>query len=302
MKNIRDLSRITGYSISTISRYINKSGYVSEKASQTIQDAIEKENYHVNNLARTLFTKKSNLIACVLKHLQNPYYTDFIEALDVALSKEGYQLIISHTQGDISKEQDVINNLIDLRVDGIFIFNGRLDQEFYENCPVNIIALNKYLGPNIPFISTNDEIVGNYAAEHMITKHVKNPAFIDYNFTTDVGIFRYKGFHDTFAKNSISVEKYYFNGDHESLAKTIYENNHDGVFFYSDYMAIPTNIYLQRLNSNIVVTSCDKIESLKVVAPNIHSIEQNVSEIIQTAIRIVKNEETELVHKLEPKK
>ncbi len=297
MKNIRDLSKITGYSISTISRYMNNSGYVSERAANVIKKAIAEENYHVNNLARTVFTKQSNLIGCILKQMHNPFYVDFIEALDNELGKSGYQLIISYTHGDSQKEQDVINNLINLRVDGIFILNGNLDCEFYENAPVNIIAINRFLTPNIPFISTNDELVGTHAADYMKSLGVKNPAYIDINEPSDVSHFRLKGFNNSFGGK---VPTYICSDNYKDVANMIVENDHDGVFFYNDYIAIPTNNYLQKLNDEIIVVSCDRVENLRSLAPNIYSIEHDLSTIINTAINIVNNKEESLIHKIPP--
>lgn len=56
MANIKDIARLSGYSVATVSRYINKNGYVSTNAAQAIQRVVEKVDYVPNTIARDLST------------------------------------------------------------------------------------------------------------------------------------------------------------------------------------------------------------------------------------------------------
>ena len=46
MATINDIAKKTGYAKSTISRYLNSSGYVSATAQRIIQQAIDELDYH----------------------------------------------------------------------------------------------------------------------------------------------------------------------------------------------------------------------------------------------------------------
>lgn len=52
MVSIRDIAKQSGYSISTVSRYINKSGYVSQEAAETISAIIKELDYSPSQIAR----------------------------------------------------------------------------------------------------------------------------------------------------------------------------------------------------------------------------------------------------------
>ena len=45
MTNIRDIAKKSGYSASTVSRFLNQTGYVSQSAKQAIQQVIDELEY-----------------------------------------------------------------------------------------------------------------------------------------------------------------------------------------------------------------------------------------------------------------
>ncbi len=60
MSTIRQVAEKAGVSTSTVSRYISQNGYVSQKASQKIEQAIRELHYVPNFLAQSLKTKKKS--------------------------------------------------------------------------------------------------------------------------------------------------------------------------------------------------------------------------------------------------
>ncbi len=71
---IKDVAELAGVSISTVSRVVNNSKPVSPPAvRRRVLDAIEELDYKPNQVARSLVTKKSNLIGIVLTDIGNHY-------------------------------------------------------------------------------------------------------------------------------------------------------------------------------------------------------------------------------------
>ncbi len=58
MANIKDVAKEAGVSVTTVSRVMNNRGYISEKTRKKVYDAIDKINYHPNELAKTFNNKK----------------------------------------------------------------------------------------------------------------------------------------------------------------------------------------------------------------------------------------------------
>jgi DNA-binding LacI/PurR family transcriptional regulator len=72
---IKEVAQATGLSISTVSRALNNSGYVSHATRSRVEQAIAELGYHPNWMARSLKGKPSNLIGLIIPDISNVYYT-----------------------------------------------------------------------------------------------------------------------------------------------------------------------------------------------------------------------------------
>ncbi len=81
MSTIRQVAEKAGVSTSTVSRYISQNGYVSQKASQKIEQAIRELHYVPNFLAQSLKTKKINLLDYYFPIFQTLSFQDLLEEL-----------------------------------------------------------------------------------------------------------------------------------------------------------------------------------------------------------------------------
>jgi len=62
---IKDVSRVAGVSIKTVSRVLNKERYVSDDMRQKVEEAVARLNYHPSQAARTLAGKRSFQIGLI---------------------------------------------------------------------------------------------------------------------------------------------------------------------------------------------------------------------------------------------
>ncbi len=62
MATIKDVAALSGVSVTTVSRVLNKRGYISEDTYKKVYDAMAKLNYQPNQLARSLSKQKTNFI------------------------------------------------------------------------------------------------------------------------------------------------------------------------------------------------------------------------------------------------
>ena len=76
MPNIKDVASLAGVSVTTVSRIMNNRGYISEETKNKVYDAMEQLNYHPNEIAKSLYTKKSNLIGLILPDISTPIYAE----------------------------------------------------------------------------------------------------------------------------------------------------------------------------------------------------------------------------------
>lgn len=74
---IRDIARMAGVSVSTVSRVINNTGYVRKETRERIENLIKENNYRPNAVARSLIRRNMEMIAVVLPGRLNPFLPRF---------------------------------------------------------------------------------------------------------------------------------------------------------------------------------------------------------------------------------
>lgn len=124
MSNIRDVAKYSGHSVSTVSRVINKKGYVSEKTENDILQAMKKLDYHPNDVARALSTGKTHTVGVVLPYIDIPYFQKLVSAITEAAFKENYQVTLLPSDYNVESEVGYLEMLKHKAFDGL-IFTSR---------------------------------------------------------------------------------------------------------------------------------------------------------------------------------
>ena len=111
MSNIKDVARLTGLSISTISKYIN-GGNVLEENKALIENAIQTLDFRVNQAARSLKTSKTMTVGAMLPSLSVSFFSNMFSEIEEHLSHEGYSLIVCSYNGNPEQELKKLKFLV----------------------------------------------------------------------------------------------------------------------------------------------------------------------------------------------
>ena len=84
MATIKDVARMAGVSMSTVSKYMN-GGNVREENIESIRKAIEALDYRVNPFARSLKTQRSRSIGVLMPDITAPFFGAVVTAMDKTL-------------------------------------------------------------------------------------------------------------------------------------------------------------------------------------------------------------------------
>ncbi|MEV4355083.1 substrate-binding domain-containing protein [Nonomuraea sp. NPDC049625] len=117
--SIRRVAELAGVSATTVSHTLNRRRPVAEETRQRVLQAIEELGYRPNVLARGLRTSRSQTIGLIIPDITNPFYPALARGLQDVLGPEGYDQIISNTDGVRRTEQAAIEHMIARQVDGL---------------------------------------------------------------------------------------------------------------------------------------------------------------------------------------
>lgn len=173
MTSIRDVAKKANVGPTTVSRVLNNSGYVSEETRQKIEEAMRELNYTPNELARNLFRKKTGIIAVLVPSVANPFFAEFVNYVEAELHSMGFKTMLCNTAKEGNAEQEYLNMLNRHIVDGVITGVHTLDVEEYGKIHKPIVALDRYLGEDIPVVTVNHKKGGRLAAEELIRNGCK---------------------------------------------------------------------------------------------------------------------------------
>ncbi|WP_455257108.1 LacI family DNA-binding transcriptional regulator [Peptoniphilus asaccharolyticus] len=148
---IKDVAKMADVSISTVSRVINDSKPVSPEARRRVLHAIEVLDYRPNEIARSLVTKKSNVIGVIVDDIGSTYVSKVLRGVEEVGRMYNYDLLISSSFGDSEAELKFVKLLAQKQVEGIIVISTALNQKLtykLEESRIPFINLNKYYGSN----------------------------------------------------------------------------------------------------------------------------------------------------------
>lgn len=178
---LTDVAKLAGVSPTTVSRVINKKGYLSEKTIKKVHDAMQTLSYKPNNMARSLQGKSAKLIGIIFPNSAHIFYAELIGHLERELFNAGYKTILCNSQHDPDKEKEYLEMLEANQVDGIISGSHNLDIADYDKMTAPIIAFDRNLSPNISVVSSDNLEGGRVAAQRLLHAGCTQPIMITGN-------------------------------------------------------------------------------------------------------------------------
>ncbi|USD65842.1 substrate-binding domain-containing protein [Vibrio sp. SCSIO 43136] len=168
---VYDVAKIAGVSPATVSRYLNRTTFVSDEKSQNIEAAIREVGYKPNFAPQTTSDRRTMSIGVLVQHPDSPYTSEILNDMEKLLTSKGYSLVISTGQWDKRLETYALEYLANSKVDGVIVVTGNLtDQQlldFSEKIPVIAVGYNVN-GPKIRSMAVDNELAGYMATLHLM--------------------------------------------------------------------------------------------------------------------------------------
>ncbi|MGY6028031.1 HTH-type transcriptional regulator GalR [Phytobacter sp. AG2a] len=112
MATIKDVARLAGVSVATVSRVINDSPKASESSRLAVKTAMDSLNYHPNANARALAQQSTETVGLVVGDVSDPFFGAMVKAVEQVASATGNFLLIGNGYHNEQKERNAIEQLI----------------------------------------------------------------------------------------------------------------------------------------------------------------------------------------------
>lgn len=289
---LEDVAKLAGVSPTTVSRVLNNRGYISEKTRKKVEDAIKELNYYPNDIARSLFKKRTNFIGLILPTINNPFFSELALYIENICSNYGFKVILCNSLGQLEKEKSYAEMLIRHQVDGMIVCSYNRGIEAYKNPKLPIVAIDHYLSPTIPVIGSDNYEGGRLAVQHLIDVGCKSIIHINGPFDLETPTQNRRKAYEDLVEKPITYElNNLFN--EEATAATIRQifNDYpetDGIFASDDLIAATCLKVAQELHINVPkqlkVVGYDGTQTVSSLLPQLTTIRQPIEDIAKTAV------------------
>ena len=121
---IKDIANRAGVSISTVSRVLNNSGYVSDEIRAQVMDLVRECHYVPNSSARNLKVSHSNNIALLVKGITNPFFNKMTRIIEEKAALRGYPLLMQNVDDHVNEMELAIREAHDRNLCGVILMGG----------------------------------------------------------------------------------------------------------------------------------------------------------------------------------
>ncbi|MFC5401532.1 LacI family DNA-binding transcriptional regulator [Cohnella soli] len=293
---IKDVAKMAGVSVTTVSRVLNGEKYVKDDLKEKVNKVIEELGYAPSQIARSLVRKKTNLIGVIVPDLTSSFYSTILSSIEDRASVNGYNLLVCNISEDIDKEYKYLNVFQEMRVEGIIIMHEKINEQIRAfihkiNTPV-IFSSVKPMDQKFVSVIIDDYEAAYEATRYLIELGHEAIGFIggDMRDITS-GQNRYSGYRNAMSDRGkklvfehIRFGDYKVQSGYDQMKEMLSAGNRpSAVFAVSDDMAVGAMNCIRdhhlRVPEDIAVIGFDGSQLTELVRPTLTSMEQPIHEM-----------------------
>ncbi|MGI6149984.1 MAG: LacI family DNA-binding transcriptional regulator [Limnochordia bacterium] len=307
--SIKDVAREAGVSVTTASYVLNRKPgtRISDETARKVRAAAKRLKYVPNISARTMISQKSQLIGVIIPQtgpshrlmFDNPFYGEFLSAVEYELREQGYHLLLSGT----GPYQDY-SCIAQMRsLDGIIIM-GTYPSNFLEEIKqlgIPVVLVDSYIEDQyFHRVNINDRYGGYLAAKYLIDKGHRRIAFVAEKLR-EQGVLheRFLGYRDALAEAGITFAEQWvyeadvsYQGGFEAAEEIVRRGNGEtAAFAAADIIAVGLINGLKAQHvavpEELSVIGFDDVPLAVMSFPELTTVHQDVWEKGRQAARIV---------------
>jgi len=212
--SIRDVARMAGVSIATVSRCINDPERVREKTRIKVQQAVAQTGYSPNTLAQSFRRGRTQVIMVVLPSIGDPFFTRVMSGIRSVASEGGYSLLISETQFNTMTADEVGAMIVSRQADGIALLASLspfgtvlLSSRNHRTIPIVIgcETVSTDLA-GFPGVHIDNRMAAHEATNYLLTLGHRNIAFIYGQQDSLLTVDRERGYRLAMRERNIVIE------------------------------------------------------------------------------------------------
>lgn len=308
MKNItlKELAKQLNLSVPTVSRALNDSYEISQETKDKVNALAQELNYRPNPFASSLRKNRSKTIALVIPEISSVFFSQITKGVEAVANNKGYHVIICCSDEKIDKETEIIQHLIDGRVDGVLLStsaettDGKHLESFVER-KIPVVLFDRTI-ENMPFSSvTSNDYESSYAATvHLIENNCNSIGFLKFGKNLQNIEKRLKGYQQALTdynlkpnNNLILTLEQDADENIEKIKRFILNKKPDALFASVEHLAMATYDACKQIDltipNNLKLLAYSNLNIARHFSPPLTTIVQPAYEIGESSATLLLN-------------
>lgn len=305
---IKDIARLSGCGVATVSRVINNYPDVSPETRKRVLEVLEEYNFQPNSNARNLKQQNGRSVAIVVKGIQNMLFADMVEQTQQRLRDNGVDAVVYYLDEKANEVKFARQICRELKPPAILFLGGDLECFRKDFPPISVPCVLLTNGAaelgyeNLSSLTTDDSRAAEEAVDHLVAKGHRNIGILGGNWasTAQISNRRVEGCRRSFEKHGMefNISRVgepcrYSMDDAYAAAGRLLDRCPEltAIFALSDVMAIGVIRALKdrglRVPEDISVMGYDGVPMGKFTVPRLTTIRQDTRKMAERGADIL---------------
>ncbi|HKX77068.1 MAG TPA: LacI family DNA-binding transcriptional regulator [Novosphingobium sp.] len=306
MTNIRDIARLAGVSVATVSRALAKPEVVRPATIKKVKQAITQLGYSPNLVASSLRRQRSDTIIVVVPDIHNPFYSGVVQGIENIAHDNGYKILLGETQNNQERLDHYTAMLTSKGADGLILLGSRLPTIVQDSLAEDreppiplVLACERFDGLSSPSVEIDNVAASRLATEHLIELGHRRIATISGPKDNPLSGDRLQGYraalkaaHIRFDRNLVVEGDFSIRSGYAAMTRLMAQDvRPTALFCANDEMAIGAQKAAReaglKLPADLAMAGFDDIRFAEYAEPPLTTIAQPTVEIGEVAMRLM---------------
>jgi DNA-binding LacI/PurR family transcriptional regulator len=306
----QDVARRAGVSRATVSYIINNrtdgNVRISEETRQRVLQAVKELGYQPNVTARSLRTRRTQLLAIMVPDLTNPFYPQLIRGAQASAEQQDYQILVYDSNDSPARERAFVEAVLRRRVDGVILVAFHLeahDVAQLTRAGIQVVAIGGRLRTaGVDVVATRERLAVHEVIRHLVSRGHRRIAHLAGPPNTPPGQVRLQGYREGLAEAGIPYDESlvrYGTFQRTGVAELVIslfpsreaEGRPTALFAANDVMAIEAILTLTRrgwrIPEDVAVCGFDNIPEAELITPSLTTVGQDAQALGQRAAELL---------------
>lgn len=301
---IKDIAKILGISVSTVSRALKNHPDISADTKKEVQELAKRLNYSPNSIALSLRNRKSFSIGIIIPEIVHHFFSCVISGIEQVANQNGYNVIIMQSDESYDRELSICRSALNTRIDGVLVSMSKTTFEYehfreLQQAGISMVFFDRICGALDTDRVVVDDFQGAYSAvEHLIAVGCKRIAHLSAPQHLQIAQKRQMGYLQALKDNHIPVdENLIIACDNQQDAKIVGRQlmemtaRPDGIFAVNDVTAAGAMYAIKKAGFSVPddVAVCGFTDGLisTLTDPTLTTVEQHGEEMGRVAAEML---------------